>query len=108
MAISRDEMAAMQEQAGASPEGNVTQLVKQVGDGLTQLSELLNSSQAATDADRQQMAGIMSSYIDLVEKKLGSAGPGEDAPPEELPAEQGAVPMEAGKKGVPMGPQTRQ
>lgn len=104
MAIAPEEMAAMQSQGGKPQDGQVTALVKQVGDGLAKLSEMLNGSQAATDADREQMAGIMSSYVDLVEKKLGSAGPGEDPEPE---APSGAVPMEGGAKGIPMGPQTR-
>lgn len=102
-----EEMAAMQEQAGKSPDGQVTKLVQQVGDGLSKLSELLNGSQSATDADRQQMATIMNSYIDLVEKKLGSSAPGEDAAEEEIPADQGAIPMQGGRSGQPMGPQSR-
>lgn len=107
-----EEMAMMQEQAagaegGGDAAGKATQLAKQVGDGLSQLGEMLNGSQAATDQDRSQMAQIMELYIDLVERKLGGAAPGQDAPPEEMPAGQGAAPAMGGAKGVPMGPQGR-
>lgn len=105
--ISPEEMAAMQEQAGQDNSGKATALVKSVGEGLAQLSEMLNSSKGVTDADREQMAMVMNGFIDLVEKKLGGSAPGQDAPPEELPADEGAVPMQGGRTGKPMGPQNR-
>lgn len=103
--ISPEEMAAMQEQAGKKTDQPVTKLVQEVGQGLSKLSDMLSGSQGATDEDRQQMQQIMDLYIDLVEKKLGSAGPGEN--PESEEPEMGQVPMQQGQKGVPMGPQSR-
>lgn len=96
---------APQEEAGQE-EGAITALAKQVGDGLAKLSEALNSSPAATDQDREQMAGVLNGFIDLVEKKLGSSAPGEDVPEEE-PQVDAAVPAMGGAKGIPMGPQGR-
>lgn len=98
-------MAAQEE--GQEAGGSATKLVQDVGGGLAKLAEMLNGSQATTDQDRQQMAQIMDLFTDLVEKKLGGAQPGEDAPPEEMPADQGAVPMQGGRTGKPMGPNTR-
>lgn len=105
--VTPEEMAAMQEQAGAGggdQTGQATKIAQDVGQGLAKLAEMLDGSQAATDQDRQQMAQIMSLYTDLVEKKLGGAGPGEDpeAEAEPMPSE---VPAMGGMKGVPMGPQ---
>ena len=96
-----------QEEAGADKVGVATKLAQQGGEVLSKLSEMLNGSKATTENDRAQMAQIMELYIDLVERKLGGAAPGEDAPAEELPADQGAVPMQGGMKGVPMGPQNK-
>ena len=101
-----EEMEAMQAQAGQDKVGQVTKLAQQVGQGLSQLSQILDGSQGTTDQDKQQMGQIMSLYIDLVEKKLGGSAPGEDAPEEAKP-EMNQVPMQAGRGGVPVGPQTR-
>lgn len=108
MPMSPEEMAAMQEQAG-KPQGggDITAIAQQVGDGLAKLSEAVNGSQGSTDATREKISQIMNMYIDFVERDLAGSGPGEDPAPEELPADQGAVPMQAGRGGVPMGPQSK-
>lgn len=85
--------------------GAITKLAQDVGDGLAKLSEALNSSPAATDQDREQMASVLNGFIDLVEKKLGGSAPGEDLPEEEAPAPE--ISAMGGPKGVPMGPQGR-
>lgn len=100
------EMEQMPAEEGADQGmGEITSLAKQVGDGLAKLSEALNSSQAATDADREQMAMVLNGFIDLVEKKLSGA-PGQDVQ-EEAPAVDAAISADGGIKGVPMGPQGR-
>ncbi len=99
-----EEMAAMQGQEQG--DGGVTQLAQKIGGDLAKFAEILNSSQAVTDADREKMAMVMNGFIDLVENGLGQAGPGEDMSSEEPgPSE---VPAVGGAAGVPMGPQTRQ
>lgn len=104
--MSPEDMAAMQAQAGKSQgEGDATALVKQVGEGLQKLAQMLSSSQSVTDKDMAQMDQIISLYVDLAEKKLGSA-PGEDQ--EEESPEMSQVPMMQGRGGMPMGPQTKQ
>jgi hypothetical protein len=101
--VSPEEMASMQEKAGANQGGDITALAQQVGDGLSQLGEALSGSPGVTEQDRAQMAQILELYIDLVEKKLGGSAPGQDAPPEDEMA-QAAVDGMGGGKGVPMGP----
>ena len=83
---------------------DVMGIVQSVGKGLASLAELLNQSQAATDQDRQMMAGVIDGFSQLVEKNLGGQEPGQDAP---MPAEQGMQPMNGGPGAVPMGPNTR-
>lgn len=105
--MSPEDMAAMQAQAGKSQgEGDATALVKQVGEGLQKLAQMLAGSQSVTDKDMAQMDQIISLYVDLAEKKLGAA-PGEDAE-EEMGPELSQVPMMQGRGGMPMGPQTKQ
>lgn len=105
--ISPEEMAAMQG-AGEQQEGpgDITKIAQQVGDGLNQLAEALNNSEAATDQDREKMSMVMNGFIELVEKNLGGSAPGEDPEAEPQP-EQDVVPADAGRNGVPMGPQAR-
>lgn len=96
-----EEASAQEEQSGGGME-KAAQLAQQVGDGLTQLSELLNASQNTTDEDRQTMAMVMDGFMKLVQSKLGGGEPeAEEAAP------QAPVPANAGTKGVPMGPNTR-
>lgn len=102
--VSQEEMAAMQAQAGKSNDTPITKLVQDVGQGLSKLAEVLNSSDAATDQDKEQMSGIMSAFMDLVEKQLGGSGPGQNQEAESL----SQVPVQQGAKGVPMGPQVKQ
>lgn len=103
--ISPEEMQAMQAQAGKDNQQPITKLVQDVGQGLSKLSEVLNNAQGATDQDREQMSQIMNMYIDLVEKQLGNAGPGENEA-EESP-ELSQVPVQQGRGGMPMGPNTK-
>lgn len=105
--MSPEDMAAMQAQAGKdSGEGDATALVKKVGEGLQKLAEMLANSKSVTDKDMAQMDQIISLYVDLAEKKLGSA-PGEDAE-DEMSPEMTQMPMMQGRGGMPMGPQTKQ
>lgn len=106
-AAAQEDQGEPQDDGGAEAGGgDVTKLVQTVGQGLQELGDILNKSQGATDQDRQQMAQIMSLFVDLVEKKLGGQSPGQDAPPED-PQGPSAVPADAGLKGQPMGPQSR-
>ncbi len=105
--ISPEEVSAMQAQEGKDDGmGQVTKLAQDVGQGLAKLSDLLNSSDAATDEDRAQMSEILNSFVDLVEKKLGAA-PGQNPEEEEVLPAGNAVSMQGGLKGKPMGPESR-
>ncbi len=94
---------------GGAPEadgaGKMVDLAKQGGEILSQLAAAIDASPAATDEDRAQAAQIMDLYIDLVERQLGGASPGES--PDAVPADPGMMPAMGGAKGVPMGPQGR-
>lgn len=103
MPVSPEEMAAMQAQAGKDTGGGVTKLAQQVGQGLQKLSEMLDSAPGTTDQDKQQMAQILSSFVDLVEKKLAGQEPGTDPEAQSL----SQVPSDAGMNGKPMGPETQ-
>lgn len=81
-----------------APAADPIQIAQEVGEGLAKLADLLNTQPGASDDEKQQMAQILSSFTDLVEKKLGGGGP------EQAPADQGVVPMEAGQSGKPMPP----
>lgn len=98
-----EEMEAMQGEG--QPQAPISDLVQQVGQGLSKLVQVINQSQASTDQDRQAASAVMESYMGLVDG-LGQEA-GENAPEPEQ-ADMGAVPMQAGQKGQPMGPQTRQ
>ena len=100
-----EEMAMMQQKAGKDSGGGATKLAQQVGEGLSKLSDMLQGAQGTTDQDKAQMQQILELYVDLVEKKLGGAEPGQDV--EEEGQDMNQVPMDAGMKGKPMGPATR-
>lgn len=105
--VSPQDMAQLQEKAGAKPDpsgaGDVTKLAQMIGQGLSQFAQIISSSPAATAADKKQMSDVLNGFVDLVERSLAGAGPGQEAPPEGGPmrADQGQVPMEAGMNGVP-------
>lgn len=101
-----EEMAAMQEQAGKEQGPSLIDLAKQVGEGLQKLSMAMDKSPNSTPEEKDQMAQVLSGYIDLVEKKLGSeaGAPGAESE-DEAPA---AVSMEGGHSGVPMNMKMKQ
>lgn len=104
--MSPEQMQAMEAAEGeAKPEGgqggDVMAKVEAVGQGLSELAQMLDQSQGATDQDREEMAQLISLFTGLVERKLGGGGE-QGAKPE-----QGVLPADGGAKGVPMGPQGR-
>lgn len=102
--MSPEEMQAMQQQSGKDNSQNATQLVQQVGQGLSQLADMINKMPSTGPEARQAIMKAMQAYSDAVDilqgKEAEQAGP--------MPADQGAVPMEGGAQGQPMGPQGRQ
>lgn len=104
-AISPEEMAMMQKDAGKDSSGQATKLVQRVASDLAQLGEMLAQSKGVTDQDIEQMNQINQMFTDLVEKKLAGSSPGEDVQ-EESP-EMSQIPMDAGRTGKPMGPATK-
>lgn len=86
--------------------GGATKLAQQVGQGLSQLVDMLDKSPATTEADRAQAAKVLDLFVDLIERKLGGQAPGQDAAPEpeQMPS---MISAQGGMKGVPMGPQSR-
>jgi hypothetical protein len=103
--MEQEEMAALQGKAGVDNSGGVTKLAQEIAEKLAQLKSFVDSSEATTDKDRMQMDSLMQNFVSVVEKQLGAA-PGEDQEEEQETMNQ--VPMQAGMKGMPMGPQTRQ
>ncbi len=102
--MSPDEMAALQEQSGIAPkEGGITKLVKEIGTGLSQLAEVIENSPKATDEDRATIGQILQMFVELIERKLANAQPGENPPSDEDAISQ-PIPANAGPKGVPVGP----
>lgn len=101
------EEAEMMMKATGKGEQSITKLVQGIGKDLSKLSEALSGSDAATDKDREQLGSILEQFVDLVENKLGSQEPGEDMEEEESPM-MNQMPMQQGRSGVPMGPNTRQ
>lgn len=104
-AMSQDEMAELQQMAGKGNTTPVTKLAQDVAQGLSKLADLLANSPGATEKDNAQMQQILSLFVDLVEKKLAGAEPGQDA--EEEGEQLSEMPMEQGMSGVPMGPQSK-
>lgn len=103
--MEQDEMAELQGKAGVDNSGGVTKLAQDIAEKLAQLKSYVDNSEATTDKDRMQMDSLMQNFVSVVENQLGAA-PGEDKEEESESLNQ--VPMQAGMKGVPMGPQTRQ
>lgn len=98
-------MAEMQQKAGVDNSGGVTKLAQDIAEKLAQLKDFVDNSEATTDKDRSDMDSLMQNFVTVIEKQLGAA-PGEDQ--EEESEMMNQVPMQAGTKGMPMGPQTRQ
>ncbi len=103
--MSPDEMSEMQAKAGKDSSGGVTKLAQDIAQKLSQLKDLVDQSPATTDKDRSDMDNLMQGFVAIVEKQLG-ASPGEDQ--EEETEQMPQMPMQAGLKGMPMGPQSRQ
>lgn len=99
--ISPEEMGEMEKQAGQGAEAPVSQLIQQVGQGVSKLVDIVNKSQASSDEDRQNAGALMDALMGLVDGLEGK----EEEP---MKGDMGAVPMQAGQSGVPMGPQTKQ
>lgn len=103
-----EEMEQMKGEAGAEgPQDQepISQLVQEVGQGLSKLIQVINQSQASTDQDRESASNVMQAYMGLVDGLGQEAGQNPEAPQQ---ADMGAVPMQAGQSGKPMGPETRQ
>ncbi len=97
--MSPEEMGQLQAAAGKDQSGNagVMEKVQAVGKGLSELAQILQRSGGSPE-ENDQMAQILNSYIDLVEKKLGGQEE-QGEPANEGPSE---VAQEAGVKGIPM------
>ena len=87
--------------------GDVTKMVQGIGQWIQALQQIVAQSPGVTEEDIAQLDQIMSLYSDFVEKSLGAA-PGENPEPEMEPEQKGPVPMQQGRGGQPMGPQSRQ
>lgn len=103
-AMTPEEMAQMQGQAGKDNSGQATKLAQNVAKGLVELQQMLGASPGATDEDIAQMDDVVMKFADLVEKKLGGA-PGEKVPDEN--PEMNQVSADAGMTGKPIGPQMK-
>jgi hypothetical protein len=74
-------------------------LVEKIGTGLDELAQVINSSDAASDEDRQDIGIIMDKFMGMVQRQMGGATT------EPMGADM--VPADGGMTGVPMGPQGR-
>jgi hypothetical protein len=83
--------------------GGATQLVADIHSKLIDLMDLVGSSAAADDADKQNLQSIISGFQSFV-SDLGAA-PGEKKPAPQTPVAKGPMPMETmGKEAMPAGP----
>lgn len=105
MPVSPEEMQAMQAQVGKNQDGGVVNLAKKVGEGLQKLVGMLNESSVATDQDKAKAEQMLQAFVELVETNLTQA-PGQDPEMPEDP-NMSEVPMQAGMKGQPIGPQSK-
>ena len=108
-AMSPEEMSAMQKKAGAPQGSPATDLVKKIGAMLGQLGQMIDSDPNVEPKEKEQMAQIMSLFVDLVENKLGSGSAQEDMAEGEMgssetPKEVSSI---SGRSGVPVGPQSK-
>jgi hypothetical protein len=99
-----EEMTAMQKQKGEGNPQAITGLVEQVGTGLGQLAEMMNKLPQAGPEMRAAMMSAMEAFKKAVTVMQGGQAEADD----ETMEGEGAVAMEGGAKGVPMGPQMRQ
>ena len=102
-----DEMGELQKQAGQNQGGDITKLAQDIAKKMVELKDVLDSSQSATDKDKQSMDAIIQQFVALIEGQLAGQEPGQDAEEaqDEMPSQ---VPSDQGLKGVPMGMNTRQ
>lgn len=83
---------------GAPQPGGASTLVADIHSKMAELMDMLDSSGAGGEEDKQALSQIIQAYQTFVEQNLGSA-PGQ--PPQGAPAPAGGVaPMEAGAKNV--------
>lgn len=76
-------------------------IFKEAAQALSQAMQWL-SGQPLPEEIKQAASEILQKFGDLADAVMSASG-GEGGP---VPADQGAVPMQAGATGVPMGPQT--
>ena len=101
-----DEMGELQKQAGKNGGGDITKLAQDIAQKMLEFKGAVDASPGTTDKDKSLMDNIMQQFVMLVEKQLAGNESGQDQ--EEESDQLNQVPSDAGLKGVPMGPQTRQ
>ena len=101
-----NEMEELQKQAGKNGGGDITKLAQDIAQKMVEFKDAVDASTGTTDKDKAMMDEIMQKFVMLVEKQLAGNEPGKDQ--EEAGDQLNQVPSDAGMKGVPMGPQSRQ
>ena len=89
---------AMEQMMGEKPKAkkDIKSLLNQVGSGLAEIADMINSNEGMGEEDKAAISEIMASYIDFVENKLGAS---EESEPEKEP--MGMKPAMQGE-GVPV------
>ena len=67
-----------------APKEDIKKILNEVGQGLAKIAEMVQSSPMG-DEDKSAIEGIMKSYVDFVENKLGGDAEEEK---EEMPSER--------------------
>lgn len=104
--LEQEEMSGLQEQAGINQGGGVTEMAQALAEKLAEFKQIIDSSPATTDRDREAMDSMMQNFVSLVESQL-TQNPGEDPEEQALPGND-ALPGMGGVEGVPLSQQNRQ
>lgn len=87
--------------AGSQGGGSVSELVAQVGDGLTKLMDVIGKSQAADPEDVQELGQLLQAYQSFVERMSGG---GDEKTEDNKPPGNATASLEGGMTGKPMSP----
>lgn len=76
-------------------------LVSEIGQKMAALAQIINQIPDVPDSVRARASKIMDEFSALADEVTQGMGGGE------VPADQGAMPMMGGAKGIPGGPQSK-
>jgi len=95
-------------QAPQEAETPIKDILVQVGEGLAQIAEKIQSTPGMAESDISAINEIVGKYVDFVENKLGKEEPGETKEEPTSQEMQGQMPMNQGMGGAPQTQNMRQ